>query len=229
MFRYILNYKGLAYKTVWIEFPDIEEELKKLKVPPTTVRSNGQQVYTVPTIYDPATRRAITDSLSIAQYLEEQYPSRSLFPLHTRALQAAHIAQLRAIGKNVLYPMLVYDLWRTQSSRTRPLIRESRELMFGGKRLEDIAPRGEERKAALRQTEDVFNEIARTIKANGDGSLFLTGDVISFADINIASYLVWIRNTDGENSRDIWQTIMSSGDGHWIKYVEAFRKYEVIG
>jgi glutathione S-transferase len=229
MLSYVLNIKGLPYKTVWLEYPDTENELKKLGVAPTTVRSNGKQVYTVPTIYDPATKRAITDSEPIARYLEEQYPTQSLFfPPRTRALQAAHRAQLRSIGRSVVYPMLVYDQWRTQPPRSQLYIRETREQMFGGKRLEDIAPRGEEREAALRHTKEFFDEVARTIKTNGDDSLFLTEDVISYADVDIASYLMWLRHTDGDNSRDILQAITSSGDGHWIKYLEAFSKFEKV-
>lgn len=34
--RFILNYKRLPYQTVWLSFPDIEAELQKLGVAPTT-------------------------------------------------------------------------------------------------------------------------------------------------------------------------------------------------
>ena len=36
----------------------------------------GEVKYTVPVIYDPATKRVIKDSFEIAKYLDEQYPDR---------------------------------------------------------------------------------------------------------------------------------------------------------
>ncbi|KAI3622514.1 hypothetical protein WG66_015642 [Moniliophthora roreri] len=88
--RYALNYKGLEYKTKWIEFPDIESTCKKLGVSPTKTRRHGSPWYTLPVIYDPSTGVALADSLRIAEYLEKQYPDKpSLIPGGTLALHAA--------------------------------------------------------------------------------------------------------------------------------------------
>jgi glutathione S-transferase len=225
---YVLNLKGIAYKTVWLDYPDIEPELKKLGVEPSTFYVHKKH-YTVPTVYDPNTKRAVTDSQPIAWYLDEQYPDHAprLFPPGTRAFQAANIAQLFTILRNVVFPCLIYDMWRTTTSRSKPYIRETREEMFGCK-LEDAAPQGEARSMALRQAKAFFDNLARAIKVNGDHALFLGDDVPSFADVDIASLLIWIRRTDGEAGKELWETIMSAGDGHWIKFVDTFKKWETV-
>ncbi|KAI0026666.1 hypothetical protein K488DRAFT_65398, partial [Vararia minispora EC-137] len=87
--RLALSVKGILHKTFWVDWPDIAAEAIKVGAPPTGER-DGKPRYTVPFIYDPTTRRAISDSQTIIAYLETQYPDTPrLFPQRTRALQAA--------------------------------------------------------------------------------------------------------------------------------------------
>ena len=67
--------KGIPYRTVWVDCTDIEALCKKLGVSPTTTRPSGDPCYTLPTIYDPNTKRAVTDSAAIVRYLESAYPA----------------------------------------------------------------------------------------------------------------------------------------------------------
>ena len=39
--RYALNYKKLPYKTVWVEFHEIEPAAKKVGAKPTRTKPNG--------------------------------------------------------------------------------------------------------------------------------------------------------------------------------------------
>jgi len=39
--RYALNYKKLAYKTVWVQFHEIEDFAKKVGAQPTRTKPNG--------------------------------------------------------------------------------------------------------------------------------------------------------------------------------------------
>ncbi|RDB26472.1 Glutathione S-transferase-like protein ustS [Hypsizygus marmoreus] len=71
--RYSLNFKGLPYKTVWVEYPDIAELSKKLGIAPTNEGPNGPN-YTLPAIYDPTTGTALAESIAIAEYLDKTYP-----------------------------------------------------------------------------------------------------------------------------------------------------------
>ena len=88
--RAVFNYKGIPYRTEWVEVPDIEPLSKKLGINPTGQKKDGSPFYTLPAIYDPATGTAIADSFAIAEYLENTYPETpSVFPKESAALQKA--------------------------------------------------------------------------------------------------------------------------------------------
>ena len=71
--RLILNLKGIPYKTVWLEYPDIAPTLKSLGVPPSEPPDTP---YTSPTIC--ISGKYVMDSPKIADALEKEYPSPSL-------------------------------------------------------------------------------------------------------------------------------------------------------
>ena len=90
---YSLNYKGLPFRTVWVEYPDIESTLKAAGIVSNTRKKpDGSPTWTVPAIYDPKTKTGITESFAIAEYLDKTYPDTPLLiPPGTRTLQKAWI------------------------------------------------------------------------------------------------------------------------------------------
>ena len=48
--RYLLNYKKIPYKTVWLSFPDIKPTLQKLGFRPSAVSRDGTEYWTLPVI-----------------------------------------------------------------------------------------------------------------------------------------------------------------------------------
>jgi hypothetical protein len=54
---------------VWVEYPDIKSASLALGAPPTG-QMDGQDLYTLPTIRNPATGEVVTDSFAIARYLD---------------------------------------------------------------------------------------------------------------------------------------------------------------
>lgn len=85
---FALNIKGIPYRTEWVEYPDIAPLVKSFGLPPN---SNSPIVpYTLPTIYDPRTKRAIMDSAKIAKYLDDEYPDTpAVLPKEVRAYQVS--------------------------------------------------------------------------------------------------------------------------------------------
>jgi glutathione S-transferase len=76
LFRIMLNYKQIPYKTVWIDYADIQDGLKELGAPSTGTKPDGSTPwYSLPTIYDPKTSSFTADSVEIAKYLESEYPT----------------------------------------------------------------------------------------------------------------------------------------------------------
>lgn len=84
----VLNYKRLPYKTVWVDFADVQPLSKQISAPPTTTYSDGSPRYTLPTIHDPNTGRTVSDTFEIARYLDEQYPERKIFSKGSEDVQA---------------------------------------------------------------------------------------------------------------------------------------------
>jgi hypothetical protein len=73
-----------------VEYPDIKAASLALGAPPTG-QMNGQDLYTLPTIRNPATGEVVTDSFAIAQYLDAKVR------MHTcRAVRSAPLLVLNA-------------------------------------------------------------------------------------------------------------------------------------
>ena len=53
----MLHYKGLPFRTQWVEYPDIEPTLRLLDALPTSKNEDGSDYYTLPVIHDDSTGR----------------------------------------------------------------------------------------------------------------------------------------------------------------------------
>jgi glutathione S-transferase len=220
--------KGLAYKTVWVEFPDIVEVCKKIGAKPTSIKPDGNPHYTLPAIQDPKTGAVITDSFAIARYLDETYPDTiTVLPSGTIALQTVFVDVVSKNMRSAARQLYALPLWRILGPRSQEYVRRTREATFG-KRLEDVAPEGgEEEKQARVQILEVLTEIHRWIEVNGKGSLFVTGDEPSFSDVLLASNLQSFKLLYGVES-ELWKSLMVTNDGRWGKLAEIFAKWNAV-
>ncbi|KAF9479948.1 hypothetical protein BDN70DRAFT_878247 [Pholiota conissans] len=222
--RYALNFKGIPYKTEWIEYPDIEAFCKKLGIAHTSLKADGRPHYTLPAIHDPRTGVYLSDSLLIAEYLEKTYPDApSLFPHNTLGLQWPF---------NDLYGNNLAALWSFSlpascfklNPPSAAYFRETREATFG-KTMEDLIPKGEEGvKEWAKYKEGLGKVDAWYAKTSGP---FLMGDTVSWADFVVAAYIVWLRIIWGEDSKE-WKDITSWHDGRWKGLIENLKKYETV-
>jgi glutathione S-transferase len=218
--RIALNIKGIPYKTVWIEFPDIEAESKKIGAAPTGERG-GRPLYTIPFIYDPATRTAVSDSQQIVAYLERQYPAAAptLLPPRTRALQAAFFGGEQSIVQRIAgasQPLVAPTVFRTMTETGQTYMRK----LFG-ERVDQLLALD---RAYLQEREDevlkALGEVDGWMGAD-QGGVFLTGATPSNADVRLAALLVSIRSALGEDDA-FWKRIASANGGRWARYMAAF-------
>ncbi|THH14845.1 hypothetical protein EW146_g5531 [Bondarzewia mesenterica] len=201
--RFALNMKGVPYRTVWVEYPEIADLAKKLGAHHTSIRDEKPH-YTLPMIYDPSTGRAISDSYKIALYLDATYPSpHVLFPAGTESFQAIFTDIFEERVGIWIYRILALDSMRQLPPRSQAYFRQTREVLLGG-RLEDIAPEGE-----------------------GVRDLYMTGDMPLFSDAVIASYANWIKRVLGTDSKE-WNDLMVAEEGWWAKLIQAFDTWEVV-
>lgn len=215
--------KKLPYKTVWVEYPDIEALCEKLGAEPT----NSVAKYTLPVIHDLSTNAVISDSINIARYLDSTYPSTTtLFPSSTNVLQEAFQSAFAMAALTNLNPILIPITCLKLNPASQPYARSTREIRFG-KKLEDISPPGQKLEEYWKKTQEGFGVVHGWISKNGKGKQFVMGDTISYADVTIASFLRWARVILGEDSEE-WKNIETWHDGRWSSLMAHFQKYEQV-
>jgi glutathione S-transferase len=202
---------------------DIEAEAKKIGAPSTGER-DGRPLYTLPFIYDPATRTAVSDSQKIVAYLEEQYPvTPTLFPPRTRALQAAltqgaHTLLQRLYG--VVGTVVLLPVFTKMPPRSQAWYRARRE--HDGVTMEQMGTFSQEHLAEkIDGVLKLFDEVDGWIRAGDKDGMFLTGDEPSNADVSIASGLILLKILLGEQ-HEMWKAVAGANGGRWVKYIDAF-------
>ncbi|KDR72915.1 hypothetical protein GALMADRAFT_73344 [Galerina marginata CBS 339.88] len=231
--RYCLNYKGIAYRTEWVEYPDIESHCKKLGIKPTDKRDDGSDEYTLPAIHDPSTGVYLAESILIADYLDKTYPDTPpVLPAHTLGLQVAFV---EAFGNSLkgLAGFILPNVCSALNPPSMQYFRRTREAAFG-KKLEDLVPQGEtavQKWATFKESLGKADSWYATMDSKLEGELkntqFLMGDTLSFADINIAGYLIWLRIVWGEDN-ERWQEMLTWHGGRWKGLMEKLKKYETV-
>jgi len=223
--RYSLNYKGLPYKTVWLEYPDVASTLQSVGIPPTPgmpPKPDGSPYYTLPAIVDPNTGKAMSESLLIGEYLDSTYPDKpTLVPNGTRALMQAFVG---AVANN-LYASARFSLLKSceelLNERSEMYIREARKKdILKDISMEDFYPKGEEEKAEWKKFENGMGEIGKWM---GDGR-FVMGDKISFADFILAGWLQGFIKLWGVESKE-WKDIASWDGGRWDRFLKDLEEF----
>ncbi|KAL1950704.1 hypothetical protein VTO73DRAFT_5828 [Trametes versicolor] len=225
--RYALNIKGIPYKTVWVEYPDIESVMRKIGALPTETNANGTPHYTLPAIYDPNTKTALAESALIARYLDKTYPDTPrLIPEGTAALHAAFTQAFRAVLTKDLMPITIPATADHLPPRSEAYFRATREVFFGGP-LQELAPPGPKREKHWAEVKKAFGTYAQWLHADGVDKPFILGDKIGYADVTIASFAVWIRIVLGEDSKE-WTDLKTWDGGRWATYMDTFKQYEDV-
>ncbi|KAE9402948.1 hypothetical protein BT96DRAFT_855270 [Gymnopus androsaceus JB14] len=220
--RYSLNYKGLPYKTVLIEYPDVEPTMKKINAPPTAKKADGSPLYTIPAIYDDSTGTAIADSILIAEYLDKTYPSTPrLIPQGTHALQGA----FGDFFFSKMMPLLTLTLpdvpLMLLNPRSAEYFEKARSADFGVPTLEAFRVPPEAKDAAWDKVKDALGTLNALMK---DGDTWVMGDAPSFADFVMGGLIGTVKSLYGKESEE-WKRIMSWHGGRWQRLMVALEKY----
>ena len=213
-----MNIKGLEYKTVWLEYPEIEPTCKELGVAPTGVKADGSPRYTVPFIQDDATGVVMSESIDIVAYLDRTYPDTpTIIPQGTKAL---HLAFRKAAGASA-EPLRQFVLPATFKTMTPVNI-----AFYANRGITPEAFQLSEEKKAVEwaKAKDGLGKIDQWME---EGDKFVMGDTISFADVLICAFLRWGRISWGEDS-DEWKDVTSWQNGRWGRLMKEFEKYETV-
>ncbi|KAH7915507.1 hypothetical protein BJ138DRAFT_1141474 [Hygrophoropsis aurantiaca] len=211
--RLILNYKRLPYRTCWVEFPDVEPTLRSIGASPTSVRSDGRPVFSLPAIVDPfrSPRQPVvlSNAAAIAEYLETTYPARQIFPEGSRAVQSLFVHYVQEIFVKPLLPIMVPLSHQRLPERSKTHFRHPGTLSYPS------AP--PEREQAWKAVQDQFDFLAAMLDKNsgmdGDG-VVAQGHEISYADFAVCSVLIWIEKVA---PHDGWIRIKQWNGGRWSR------------
>jgi len=221
-----LNYKGISYRTEWVEYPDIESVSKKLGIEPTSHRSDGSPLYTLPAIQDPSTGICVADSIAIAEYLDKTYPNTPpAFPNETAGLQKAFRA---TFDRNVeaVRPFIIPAANSKLNPVSEEYFRRTREISFG-KRLEDVVPSGNARIEEWGKFEKGLARIDSYWALTDKQGPYMLGDTISWSDFELFGFLYWLRLIWGEDSKE-WKDVASWNGGRWEAHINALQKYQTV-
>ena len=208
--------KQLPYRTIWVEYPDIEALYRVMGIESTEVSKEGTPLYCLPVIYDPRTDRIICDSIRIARYLDETYPSSSpLFPVGMGDWQALFVATWIQKVSDPLHIITSQYAAAQLPLRSAEYYRSVRGKRYG-KPLDQIAPPGSEDRRI------VWAKVRLAMKQCDPGSITTT-----FAYVCVASYLIWFKRLLGVESME-WQELMSAENGRWRNIVENMGLYEKV-
>ncbi|KAF8066529.1 hypothetical protein FPV67DRAFT_1192141 [Lyophyllum atratum] len=219
--RFILNYKRLRYRTVWVEFPDVEATLRSIGAPPSSLRSDGRPIYTLPVIVDP-TRNPMTPEIlantnHIAEYLEAAYPARPVFPEGARAVQTLFVHYIQEVFAKPLLPIMV------------PLSHQQLQLRHSAHSSRGVQPQpvylsGPQREQAWGAVKEQFDFLAMILDKNagdGDGTVAMGRDV-SYADFALCSVLIWIERMA---AHDGWARVRTWNGGRWHRLWDRCKEY----
>ncbi|KAK8004321.1 hypothetical protein PG989_004040 [Apiospora arundinis] len=187
--RLMLNYKQIPYKTIFLEFPDIEPTLKELGLAPN---ESGHK-YTVPAIHHVPTDTHLMGSLPIAEFLESTYPDHPV-PLTSEVGREIGTRARAAVGP-VLTKSLMPREVHILPPRAQEYFRRTREAAIG-RPLEALLDGDEEQKRWDAAADEVraLGELLLARKA--EGGPFLLGDKPSYTDFFIAGSLQCARTVD---------------------------------
>lgn len=177
--RFALNYKGLDYKTDWLEYPSIKPRLEK--------HLPGKETYTIPTVIMP-NGDYIMDSFEIAEALEKAFPAPSLH------LDSPYVEKLKAVMPDIMaalvgvYVPLIPE--RLLNEASKPYWRQARSATFGMPLDRLARERGGDE--AWKAAEPHLRKVTALLGENADGPFFM-GKEVGFADFIWAGLLIFFR------------------------------------
>ncbi|KAG6908593.1 hypothetical protein DXG01_003996 [Tephrocybe rancida] len=222
--RYSLNFKGLPFETVWVEYPDIASLSKEMGFLPTPRADSDNPYYSLPAIYDPNTSTPLSESALIAQYLDRAYPNTpKLFPPGSHALQYAFIDALRS-KLDFVRSFSLPASHAILNPVSQEYFRRTREIYFGAT-LEEVLPKGETGVAEWAKVKAGFDVVNGWLELGKSDGPYLLGQEPGFADFVLAGYVIYLKKIWGVDSQQ-WKDISAWNGGRWAKLVQDFEKYE---
>ena len=244
--RFALNFKGVRYRTQWVDMPDITSVRQELGVPANRTLPDGAPFHTLPVIMDAVTGKLLGDSFEIALYLDNAYPEApSLFRPLTPGLTAAFNAHVDGVFTKFagLCSQMPFDprvLDEVMAIFARRAGAMSVDLELGSEQREKMlvsfeAALGELTKVYWHTggTTDYFWRAGGTEKSQSqrppsdrkEAGPYLDGDEPVYADFIIGA---WLKMMEAGMKPEDWQLVRTWQGGLWGRLVDALGKWSEI-
>jgi len=219
---YALNFKGVQYRTEWIDLSDVATVRQKLGAAPNRKFPDGSDFYTLPIIQDVSNNEIIGDSFDIAVYLDRTYPDdRILIPRGTEGLHKAFNIQADAVFTAFVI-LLVHGM--PLNPETAHKTHATFAQRAGVRSWDDFAVRGEERVLKLVSFKAALEEFAKIYRRRDMGP-FLEGDTPMYADLIVGAWLQFVKRT---LPAEEWSQIQAWQDGLWGALDKALEQYAQV-
>ena len=206
---------------IWVEYPDIEDVLRKIGAEPSSQWADGSPQYAVPVIVDDSTNRVVSDSIKIAEYLDDAYPSLpALFPFSSRAPIHMFNDYFMSTAIQPMGLLLLSSTPRVLNPRSEDYYRRTREAKFKVK-LDSVA---DKREMLMAAGQEGWTKLASLLAKNGPDTSFFYGDTPSYADVIVTAFLLWMKTVLGPDSAE-WATIITWDGKYWATLLKNMEKF----
>ncbi|KAL4928948.1 uncharacterized protein BDV17DRAFT_86972 [Aspergillus undulatus] len=249
--RLALNFKNIPYKTTWVALPSVPDLRQSLGIPAGRKFADGTDFHTLPIIHDPSTKTYVGDSLDIAIYLDQTYPSEgvALFPaqppqlnytfqdvfgiliplsdMSEEAKQEKYVAYAE-FNRHVDAAFTTHTLLAVQRMPFHPATEKLSKAEFcrrAGKTSWDEFMISDEVRAQLKSSfKGTLGELAKVFTRNTSGP-FVLGGRACYADLIVGG---WLRMFNVCLPEDEWEELKSWHGGVFGQLWDALQEYMSI-
>lgn len=213
--RASLNFKGLPYKTEFVEYPDLAPKFKALGVPAND-KSISLAEYSSPVAKMPD-GSYIMDSRAIAEALEKLQPEPSL---HMDDGETIDRTLKTIVGiHGCLGPIVMPRVPDLLNPRSEQYFRETREKRFGMP-LHEVAKSEKAGESAWEAAEPLLNDLKSIVNEDQQGP-YVLGQEPSFSDLIIAGFFAFEKKVD---RGDLYDRLLAY-DASFPELVKACQKW----
>lgn len=189
--RAALNFKGIPYKTQWVEYPDIAPTFKSYGIPKNEGAGSYSTDYSCPAAKFPD-GSYVMDSRKIAEGLEKLKPEPSLHMGDGKTIDKVQGTVLEVFGH--LRPIAMVRIpERLLNPRSAEYFEETRAQRFGMS-LKDLS-QSDKAKNAWTNADPGLQELKGILTENKDGP-YVLGKEPSFSDLVIAGWVAMMKILD---------------------------------
>lgn len=238
--RYALNFKGLPYKTQWVEMPDIAAVREQLGVKANRTGPDGAPYHTLPVIQDPSTGEIVGDTFEIAQYLDKTYPeSPRLITPGATGLTAAFNATVDSLFTTytILADQMPFD--PLSAEKIGKIFAERAKLMG----VETLQLSSEAREHMLVEFEKALERFVKAyyhvggttdyfwaktgtqVSSREQVGPYLDGETPTYPDLIVGS---WLAMCAASMKPEEWQRVRSWHSGFWGRLHDALKPLREI-